>query len=306
MSSRTSKLYLYSDDKVADAFQIQSGANDATFSYGAKPVKFAGPIQFLDGVAYQTLTTKFASVVSSVSDEKLRAETAEGLIQGLVVSEAVSARAAELVLRTDLATESKLRSDQLVLLMTADASEQQARISADTTHSTDIAFEVARAQASESVLNGLVVSEASTARAAELKLRTDLATEVADRKTAIIAEQKVRGDADLIHTANILSEGVARSEADTAIIADYKVAVAVEKGRAETAEVALGVRINFLTANSDVKALDSLSEIVNRMNATGLDVYQRLATIELALETLRNASLYSVAQQVFAPDTPPS
>ncbi len=252
------------------------------------------------------MTTKFGQVVSSVSDEKFRAETAEALVQGMLVSEAGTARSAELVLRTDLSAETKLRSDQLVLLQASDASEASARIAADLTHSTDISFEVGRAQAQEVVLNGLIVSEASMARAAELKLRTDLATEVADRKSAISAEQKVRGDADILHTANILSEGVSRSDADQAIIADYKIAVAVEKTRAETAEGVLSGRISFLTANSDVKALDSLSEIVNRMNATGVNVYQRLATIELALETLRNASLYSTAQQVFVPDTPPS
>jgi len=87
---------------------------------------------------------------------------------------------------------------------------------------------------------------------------------------------------------------------------EVKALVDAEKTRAETAEGLLSSRISFLTANSDIKALDSLSEIVNRMNATGQDVYTRLATIELALETLRNASLYAGAQQTFVPDTPPS
>jgi hypothetical protein len=166
----------------------------------------------------------------------------------------------------------------------------------------DLAFEVSRAQAAEVVLNTAIQTEKSRAEAAELVLRTDLASEVTDRKTAVSDEAKHRADADTVLDGKISSLSALESSHFT----EVKALVDAEKSRAETAEGVLSGRISFLTANSDIKALDSLSEIVNRMNATGQDVYTRLATIELALETLRNQSLYGAVQQSFAPSTPPS
>jgi hypothetical protein len=42
--------------------------------------------------------------------------------------------------------------------------------------------------------------------------------------------------------------------------------------------------------------MDSLAEIVNKVNAVGVDVYARLATIEVVLEQLRGSSIYGSAQ----------
>jgi hypothetical protein len=88
MSVRSSKLYLYSDDKTASA-------NEVNLSYAGKPVKFSAPIQYQDGAVYHTLTTKFADLASSVSAEATRASSAETLLNGLIVAEANTARSAE-------------------------------------------------------------------------------------------------------------------------------------------------------------------------------------------------------------------
>jgi hypothetical protein len=39
--------------------------------------------------------------------------------------------------------------------------------------------------------------------------------------------------------------------------------------------------------------MDSLAEIVNKMNSTGVDFYTLLATIKAALENLRGSALYA-------------
>jgi len=300
--SRSQKLYLYSDDKVVDAFQIHAGANDVNFSYAGKAIKFNMPVMYKDGAVMTTLTDKFTSVVQSVTDEKNRAQSAELVLTGAVNDEKARAIIAEVKIQGLLDAEITRSTDFDNNLVASIASEQVARQNADTKLTNDLAFEVSRAQASEVVLNTAIQTEKSRAEGAELKLTTDLATEVADRKTAVSDEAKQRADADTVLDGKIS----ALSTLEASHFAEVKALVDAEKSRAETAESLLSGRISFLTANSDVKALDSLSEIVNRMNATGQDVYTRLATIELALETLRNASLYSGAQQTFVPDTPPS
>lgn len=300
--ARSQKLYLYSDDKVVDAFQIQAGANDVNFSYAGKPIKFNMPVHYKDGATMITLTDKFSTVVQSVADEKTRAESAEMVLTSAVNDEKARAIIAEVKIQGLLDAEITRATDYDANLVASIANEQVIRQGADTKLTNDLAFEVSRAQASETVLTSAIQTEKTRAEGAELVLRTDLATEVADRKTAVSDEAKLRSDADTVLDSKISTLSALESSHFT----EVKALVDAEKDRALAAESLLSGRISFLTANSDVKALDSLSEIVNRMNTTGQDIYTRLATIELALETLRNASLYAGAQQTFVPDTPPS
>ena len=71
--------------------------------------------------------------------------------------------------------------------------------------------------------------------------------------------------------------------------------IALETTRAMAAESSLSSRVDFLTTNVDSKKMDSLAEIVNKMNNTGADVYLRLVTIEAALESLRGSALYAAS-----------
>ena len=89
--ARSQKLYLYSDDKVADAFQIHTGAHDVNFSYAGKPIKFNMPVQYKDGAVLVTLTDKFATVIQSVTDEKTRAQGAEMVLTSAIADEKVRA-----------------------------------------------------------------------------------------------------------------------------------------------------------------------------------------------------------------------
>lgn len=299
---RSQKLYLYSDDKVVDAFQIHTGANDVNFSYAGKPIKFNMPVHYKDGATMVTLTDKFSTVVQSVADEKSRAQSAEMVLTSAINDEKARAIIAEVKIQGLLDAEITRSTDFDNNLVAAVAAEQVIRQNADTKLTNDLAYEVSRAQASEVVLTSAIQTETSRATAAEGVLTSALSAEVSDRKTAVSGEAKLRADSDTVLDGKIS----ALSTLEASHFTEVKALVDAEKDRALAAESLLSGRISFLTANSDVKALDSLSEIVNRMNATGQDIYTRLATIELALETLRNASLYAGAQQSFVPDTPPS
>ena len=56
--------------------------------------------------------------------------------------------------------------------------------------------------------------------------------------------------------------------------------------------------------NVDAKKMDSLAEIVNKVNTVGVDVYTRLARIEEVLEILRGSSIYSAAQASYVAGVP--
>ncbi len=85
----TSKfLHLFTDSKATVLLRFQQTyANDPTFSYASKPLKLNGDVQYKNGAIYTSLVSKF------------------GLVDQSIASETVTARAAELVLRTDLASE---------------------------------------------------------------------------------------------------------------------------------------------------------------------------------------------------------
>ncbi len=107
--------------------------------------------------------------------------------------------------------------------------------------------------------------------------------------TAITAEAKSRSDADDALDGKIS----ALSGTELAHFANLDNKIAEETTRATAAEGALTARFDFLTTNVDSKKMDSLAEIVNKMNSVGIDVYTRLVTIEAALESLRGSALYA-------------
>ena len=303
----TSKfLHLFVDSKAVDPFEIQATANDAIFSYANKPLKMNGDLQYKSGVAYVSLVSKL------------------GLVDASIASEATTARAAELVLRNDLATEASRAIAQEGLLdtwilaenasrtladtnfQTALASETLTRQTSDTTLTSAVNFEIARAQASESVLNGLIASEASTARAAELVLRNDLATEVSDRKSAISGEAATRLSADNALGVRIDNEITRATGAEVSNFQTLDGYINVEKNRAITKENSLQTQLNFFVANVDSVAMDSLAEIVSKLNSAGTDLYQRVLYLESVVSTLRGEALYAVAQPVYTPGIVPS
>ncbi len=108
---------------------------------------------------------------------------------------------------------------------------------------------------------------------ADTKLAGDIANEVADRKSAISAEAKSCSDADLVLDGKIS----ALSGVEATHFAYLEIKIAEEAKSRADADSASSGRIDFLTVHVDSKKMDSLSEIVNRMNSTGADVYLRLS-----------------------------
>ena len=305
MSGRTQKLNLYLDDDAKAAiFEIKANANDATFQYTGKALKMDGDLQYKNGLVYTSVLTQFGTVIASVNTEYNRAVAAETVLNGLVVSEATTARAAESKLTTDLAAEVKRSTDIDVLFQAADATETAARISADSKLTTDLAFEVSRAQAAETVNTNAVATELARSQAAELVLTNGLAAELVARAAAITAEAKSRSDQDVILSAMIYSEQTARIADDLSNATNQDYNLDVERKARIAADLALGVRVDFITVNVDAKKMDSLAEIVNKVNAVGVDVYARLATIEAVLEQLRGSSIYGSAQASYVSGVP--
>ena len=142
--------------------------------------------------------------------------------------------------------------------------------------------------------------------AAELVLRTDLAAELVLRASEDAKELARALAAELVLRTDLATEVFNRiggAQSNYATLDGY---IEAEKVVRAAADNALTARLDFLTINTDAKKLDSLAEIVNRMNATGVDVSTRLAGIEEVLEILRGSSIYSSARVAFVSDVPAS
>ncbi len=135
----------------------------------------------------------------------------------------------------------------------------------------------------------MISAEEKSRQDADTKLAGDIATEVSDRKAAVSDETKLRSDADTVLDGKISTLGTL----EASHFSEVKALVDTEKNRALVAESSLSSRVDFLTTNVDTKKMDSLAEIVNKMNSVGIDVYTRLVTIEAALESLRGSALYA-------------
>jgi hypothetical protein len=303
----TSKfLHLFVDSKATDPFEIQATANDAIFSYANKPLKMNGDLQFKSGVAYVSLVSKLGLVDQSIANEVTRANLAEILLGQRIDTEQSRAQDSENYVNTSLQAEITSRTLADTNFQTALASETSSRQSADTTLTSAVNFEVSRAQASESVLNGLIVSEASTARSAELVLRNDLATEVSDRKSAVSSEVATRLSADNALGVRVDNEITRATGAEVSNFQTLDGYIATEQARAMTKENSLQNQVNFIIGNVDAKAMDSLSEIVSKLNSTGSDLYARVLYLEQVVSTLRGEALYAAAQSTYTPGVAPA
>ncbi len=99
---------------------------------------------------------------------------------------------------------------------------------------------------------GLISAEEKSRIDADKKLATDLAIEVADRKSAITVEAKSRrADADLVLYGKIST----LSGAESTHFAYLGNKIAEVSTRANAAEAALSGRIDLLTVNVDSKKI---------------------------------------------------
>ena len=303
----TSKyLHLFNDSKAADPFEIQATANDAVFSYANKPLKMNGDLQYKSGVAYVSLVSKLGLVDQSIVNEATTARAAESKNAADLLS-AVALLDADVVdLNAQIQTEIGIRSSTDTSFNQAIAAETLARQTADTTNANNIVIEKNRAEAFEASLNIMINTEATRALGIEGTLRTDLTAEIADRKTAITGEAKSRSDADLALGVRVDTEYARAYSVEVANFQTLDGYIATEQARAMTKENSLQSQVNFMIHNVDAKAMDSLAEIVGKLNSAGTDLYARVLYLEQVVSTLRGEALYAAAQTVYVAGVAPS
>ena len=247
-----------------------------------------------------------------------------GLVDQSIANEATTARAAEsknaadllsavalldadvVDLNAQIQTEIGIRSSTDTSFNQAIAAETLARQTADTSNANNIVIEKNRAEAFEASLNIMINTEATRALGIEGTLRTDLTAEIADRKTAITGEAKSRSDADLALGVRVDTE---YARAYSVEVANFQILdgyIATEQARAMTKENSLQSQVNFMIHNVDSKSMDSLAEIVSKLNGSSVDLYQRILYLEQVVGTLRGESLYVSGQAVYVPGIVPS
>jgi hypothetical protein len=99
------------------------------------------------------------------------------------------------------------------------------------------------------------------------------------------------------------------SRAQAAEVANFQTLdgyIATEQARAMTKENSLQSQVNFIISNVDAKAMDSLSEIVGKLNSAGTDLYARVLYLEQVVSTLRGEALYAAAQTVYVAGVAPT
>ena len=178
--------------------------------------------------------------------------------------------------------------------------EAATRLAQDNTHSASIAQEINDRQTGDYFVDAKVNSEVSRAQAAELVLtnslaQTDLDVE-AEEKARIAADSKIndavsaevsaRGSADLKLQNDLSAESKFRSDADIKLSSD----LVFESGERKSEVKRIDGRIDFLTANTDPAALDSLTEIVANFNVNGASYASRLTYLEGVIASLVNKS----------------
>lgn len=303
----TSKfLHLFVDSKAVDPFEIQATVNDAIFSYANKPLKMNGDLQYKSGVAYVSLVSKLGLVDQSIANETLARQTADTLLQSNLNAQVVLLDADVVDLNAQIQTEIGIRSSNDTSFNQALASETLSRQAADTTNATNIVIEKNRAEAFEASLNIMINSESTRALGIEGGLRTDLNTEIADRKSAISGEAKSRSDADLALGVRVDNEITRATGVETSNYSTLDGLITIEKNRAIAKENSLQTQLNFFVANVDSAALDSLAELVSKVNSSSVDLYNRVLYLESVVGTLRGESLYANGQAVYVPGVAPT
>ena len=216
------------------------------------------------GPALGALRDRATASETGLSNEITDRKSADSKLQSNIDTEVGTRTAQVASLSSQIAVEVADRKTDTFNLNAAITSEASARSAADTVHTGAIA------QA-----NLDIVAESKAARAAETKIASDLST-----------ESKSRSDEDVKINGLLSTESKARSDADTKIsgdLASLSAAVGVDVKR-------LDGRIDFITANADPAALDSLSEIVSNFNANGATYASRLSYLEGIIQELLNKS----------------
>ena len=301
--SKSQYLQLFKNQTDTSHKFLIDATGENTHFKSDKDVKFETDLLVKQGVLYKSVSSQiFVDLPNTIESHYQHFSDYHNSDVAALISETNARTAADSKLSIDISTEAKTRADYDSSLLASLQTEVSTRSSADNTFTNSLNYEVSRAMTQEALLSQQIVDEAkSRFDADELEKKTRQDADELEKKTrqdAVAGEKKEREDADTVLNS--------RCDSLILLLDDEKKARLDGDLSLSTRCDVLNSRLNNLTVNTDPVRLDSLSEIVNRMNATGQDVYARLATIENALEMLRNASLYTNQQVVFLPDIPAS
>ena len=303
----TSKfLHLFVDSKSVDPFEIQATNTDTVFSYANKPLKFNGDVQYKSGVAYTSLVSKFGLVDQSVTNEVTRSSQAEILLGQRIDNEQSRSQDSENSLLTSLQSEITRSTTVDTNFQTSLSAEILSRSGSDTKLTTDLNFEVNRAGTSENLLMTFIVGEQTSRSNGDTVLSGLIDTETKSRVLADSNESKTRLDSDNALGLLISNEVTDRQNNVVGVSNMLEGYILTEKTRAMLKESQLQNQINFFVANVDPVAMDSLAEIVSKLNSSGSDLYQRVLYLEQVISTLRGQELYATVQPTYTPGIAPS
>jgi len=166
-----------------------------------------------------------------------------------------------------------------------------------------------RATTRENILAASVETEKNRAIAKEAFLEDKLSTEEVARADAD-AELLVKIDTNASGLQDEIARATAAEEQESrramSAEATLQAAIDTETARAMTKENAIETTLNNVISNIDPAALDSLSEIVQRMSEVDSSAFHRISTIEayikqaFDLESLYPLTVTDMKQEVFA------
>jgi len=180
----------------------------------------------------------------------------------------------------NLQLETKAREDADVAINLSISTESKARIDGDSVHTNAIAAETAARISADVVINAAISTESSQRQAADLIHTSSIAQVNLDLQ----AESKARSDADSKLTSDLAAESTRAQAAEVKVAGD----LAFLTNSVNTDVKRLDERINFLTANTQPEAIDSLQEVITKFNNDGLTYANRLSFLEGIVQELVN------------------
>ena len=229
------------------------------------------------------IDTEMYNINVKCDTNRFNSDAALGVLTAAVVTERDRAQAEEKKSSDGLASEVSARTSAVTSIASACAQEVADRIGAVSTLTNSIANEATARGAADGVHTTtiaanttFIINEAKRADDEEKRIVGLISTEIAARASAdsiivssntafntraVNAEAALQTALDAEVTARGLALDQAQSGAATAL--------GVESARAEAAEAALTVRINSVLSNITPAAIDSFTEVVTALNASG-------------------------------------
>ena len=225
-----------------------------------------------------------ANIVSNITNEVTRAQTAETTLTTNLASEVTRAKAAETDIVTSMAAEVTRAQAAESILTDSITNEIKRAKSAELDGFSNLITESNRAQAAELALNNTITAEISRAEKVEKSLNDSITAEVTRAESfeeslgVSIANEVTRATTEEQHLQSEIDAATARAKA-----AENAVSLSIdsETTRAQTAESGLATTITTAVTNEQQRAVSAESAINVSLN----NEISRAKTVEAAIST---------------------